>query len=70
VGTQARAYLHRRGLTDETIRAARLGYHVAERWENPQCWGLPDGLAGSSSARSSLSHSMPIGRGRRRRPGG
>jgi DNA primase len=40
-GVQARAYLHQRGLTDETIRAARLGYHVAERWESPACWGLP-----------------------------
>jgi len=39
-GAQALAYLHRRGLTDETIRAARLGYHVAEQWESPECWGL------------------------------
>jgi DNA primase len=41
VGAQALAYLHRRGLTDETIRAARLGYHTAERWESPEAWGLP-----------------------------
>ncbi len=41
MGAQALAYLHRRGLTDETIQAARIGYHVAERWENPQCWELP-----------------------------
>jgi DNA primase len=40
-GAQARAYLHRRRLTDETIRAARLGYHIAERWERPASWGLP-----------------------------
>jgi DNA primase len=38
---QALGYLHQRGLTDETIRAARLGYHAAERWERPACWGLP-----------------------------
>jgi DNA primase len=40
-GAQARAYLRQRGFIDETIRAARLGYHVAERWESPACWGLP-----------------------------
>jgi DNA primase len=39
-GAHARAYLHRRGLQDETIRAARLGYHAGERWEDPERWGL------------------------------
>jgi DNA primase len=39
-GAQARLYLHRRGLTDETIREARLGYHATEQWENPERWGL------------------------------
>jgi DNA primase len=41
-GAQARAYLRRRGLIDETIRAARLGYHATEHWESPEAWGLPD----------------------------
>jgi DNA primase len=41
VGAQALAYLHRRGLTDEIIQMARLGYHAVERWDNPQDWGLP-----------------------------
>jgi DNA primase len=40
-GTQALAYLHRRGLTDETIREARLGYQATARWEAPGPWGLP-----------------------------
>lgn len=40
-GTQALAYLHRRGPTDETIREARLGYHPTEQWEAPGQWGLP-----------------------------
>jgi hypothetical protein len=40
-GAQARLYLHRRGLTDETIREARLGYHVTDEWEAPGQWGLP-----------------------------
>jgi DNA primase len=41
VGAQALAYLHRRGLTDEAIREARLGYHATEDWKSPECWGLP-----------------------------
>jgi DNA primase len=39
-GAQARAYLHRRGLHDETIREARLGYHTAERHAPRKTWGL------------------------------
>jgi DNA primase len=39
----ALAYLHQRGLQDETIRAARVGYHAAEMWENPEAWGLDTG---------------------------
>ncbi len=42
-GAKALAYLRRRGLTNETIRAARLGYHAVERWEPPEGWGLPGG---------------------------
>jgi DNA primase len=39
-GAQTRAYLYRRGLMDETIQAAGLGYHAAEQWESPEYWGL------------------------------
>jgi len=39
-GARALAYLHHRGLTDDTIRAAQLGYHGVETWEEPQLWGL------------------------------
>jgi len=39
-GAAALAYLHRRGLTDDTIHAARLGSHGVEMWEKPQRWGL------------------------------
>ena len=39
-GAQALDYLHRRGLQDDTIQAARLGYHPTERWEDPEPWGL------------------------------
>jgi hypothetical protein len=39
-GANALAYLRRRGFTDDTIRAARLGYHGVEIWEKPQRWGL------------------------------
>jgi hypothetical protein len=35
------AYLHHRGLTDDTIRAGQLGYHGVETWEEPERWGLP-----------------------------
>jgi hypothetical protein len=40
-GAQARGYLHRRGLTEDTIRAARLGYQARDAWEEPTRWGLP-----------------------------
>jgi DNA primase len=40
VGAQALDYLQQRGLQIDTIRAARLGYHPAERWEHPAQWGL------------------------------
>ena len=52
-GRKVLAYLHRRGLRDETIRAARVGYHPTESWEKPEAWGmemdhkkiwLPDGI--------------------------
>jgi DNA primase len=39
-GDQALDYLHLRGLQDDTIEAARVGYHPTERWENAEQWGL------------------------------
>jgi len=42
-GAGALAYLHQRGLQDETIRAARVGYHVDESWEKPEAWGAVTG---------------------------
>jgi DNA primase len=39
-GTPALDYLRRRGLQDDTIQAARVGYHPTERWEHPEQWGL------------------------------
>ena len=41
VGTRALAYLQRRGLTQDTIRDARLGFVSADRRETPDAWGLP-----------------------------
>jgi DNA primase len=40
-GLCALTYLRRRGLCDETIRAARLGYLHSDIREHPQTWGLP-----------------------------
>ena len=40
-GLKAREYLYRRGLEDETILAARVGYHHAVRWEQRESWELP-----------------------------
>jgi hypothetical protein len=43
VGTKALHYLRRRGLHDETIRTARIGYHPAERLVTRGVWDLgPD----------------------------
>jgi DNA primase len=40
IGGDVRAYLHRRGLHDETIREAKLGYHHTTRHEPRALWGL------------------------------
>jgi DNA primase len=40
-GLKAREYLYRRGLQDDTILAARVGYHHVLRWERRETWGLP-----------------------------
>jgi DNA primase len=40
-GVTALAYLHHRGLHDDIIRAARIGYHAATTWEQPE----PSGFA-------------------------
>jgi DNA primase len=39
-GHKALAYLRQRGLQDETIRHARLGYHAVERREPRESWGI------------------------------
>src|SRR6266498_3009618 len=41
-GERARAYLHRRGLHDQTLRSWRVGFHPIERrYEPAERWGLP-----------------------------
>ena len=40
---RARRYLTDRGLTEDTIRAAGLGFLQSERYINPKAWGLPQG---------------------------
>lgn len=42
VARRALAYLKKRGLTEETIKRARLGYIVTERYELRSDWGLKD----------------------------
>jgi DNA primase len=39
-GRQALAYLHTRGLHDDTLRAAHVGYHPEVRKEPREAWGL------------------------------
>jgi hypothetical protein len=39
-GAQARGYLRGRGLADDTLRAARVGYHAEGRREPSAAWGL------------------------------
>ena len=41
-GADALAYLRQRGFSDQLIYYAGLGYHPAERYEEPEAWGLPD----------------------------
>lgn len=40
-GERARAWLHQRGFSDDTIVVAMLGYNPADRWDDPAAWGLP-----------------------------
>lgn len=42
-GTKARAWLHGRGLSDDTIQRAGLGYNGADVHEDRALWGLPEG---------------------------
>ncbi len=39
-GRRALDWLHQRCLSDDTIRAAQLGYHDTDVWEPPSTWGL------------------------------
>ena len=41
-GERARAYLHGRGLHDETLKHWRIGFNPADRWEDVKKWGLPE----------------------------
>lgn len=41
-GTRARAWLAARGLTEQTIADAGLGYNGTDQWDAPALWGLPD----------------------------
>lgn len=40
-GSRALAYLHGRGLNDDTIRAHGLGYQPKDMYEDRALWGLP-----------------------------
>jgi DNA primase len=40
---KALAYLHGRGLNDDTIRQAGLGYNPKELWDKRETWGLAEG---------------------------
>ncbi|HQP25434.1 MAG TPA: hypothetical protein PLP16_09720 [Smithellaceae bacterium] len=40
-GKEALAFLHGKGLTDDTIRAAGLGYNPTDLFLERQSWGLP-----------------------------
>lgn len=50
-GTEARAFLHNRGLQDETIRAAGLGWNHSDLYLDRQSWGLPESLKEDGRAR-------------------
>jgi DNA primase len=39
-GAKALAYLYGRGLHEETLRVARIGYHLSEIWGKPEAWGM------------------------------
>jgi DNA primase len=39
-GAKARAYLHGRGLTDETLHTFVVGYIPEDRYDDPNPWGL------------------------------
>lgn len=51
-GLQALTWLRQRGLRDETVRGARLGYNERDRWEAGILWGLEaDMVSGSRKPR-------------------
>lgn len=41
IGKEALAFLHGKGLTDDTIRTARLGLNPSDLYFDRQSWGLP-----------------------------
>lgn len=40
-GDKARAWLHGRGLTDETLKLWSIGYNPKDTYPKPESWGLP-----------------------------
>jgi hypothetical protein len=40
-GEEARAWLHERGLTDDAVKAFRLGWNLRDWWPKRETWGLP-----------------------------
>lgn len=41
-GAKARGWLAARGLSDATLKAWRIGFNAADRWESSTAWGLPE----------------------------
>lgn len=50
-GTEARAFLHGRGLTDETIKGAGLGWNPSDLYLDRASWGLPESLKENGTER-------------------
>lgn len=42
VGKNARSWLYQRGLTDEAIKRANLGYNPTTRWDEKKVWGISE----------------------------
>ena len=60
-GRRALAYLReKRGLTDETIRRRRLGFHPQDAWEERETWGLAPAVEGGKPKRVWLPRGIVI----------
>ncbi|MBE7556798.1 MAG: hypothetical protein HS126_37625 [Anaerolineales bacterium] len=51
--------LHRRGLTDATLRWAGLGWNPADIWDEPEAWGFSGGRKSGCRVASSFPGSSP-----------